>query len=294
MREIVVLSGKGGTGKTSLSAAFAGFASAPVICDLDVDAPDLHLLLGPDLAETYVFQAGKKAQIDPFDCANCGNCQARCRFGAISDDGETFTVVEPLCEGCGVCAHFCPVKAIRMVDKDAGRWHRSGTKLGPMLHAELFPGAENSGHLVALLRREAKKVAAETGRDLILSDGPPGIGCPVISSLTGASLAVLVAEPTPSGRHDLERISDLCGHFKIPAAVIVNKADLDAQVSADIERFCRERGHPVAARLPFSPAVVEALVRGKSMADVTDMGLDADVRGAWQAVERLAFSLPAR
>lgn len=292
MREITILSGKGGTGKTSLTAAFASVADHPVVCDLDVDAPDLHLLLRPQVIQTHPFVAGREASIDPETCTACGICRDRCRFDAIRGDAAGFTVVEPLCEGCGVCAHVCPAGAARLSAKTSGRRYRSRTAVGPMLHAELFPGAENSGLLVSTLRREAAEIAFRGGHPLVISDGPPGIGCPVISSLTGTTLAVLITEPTPSGRHDLERIADLCRHFGRPAAVIINKADLDAAATAEIERFCLERNHPVVARLPFNPLVVDALVRGQTMAGITTNGIADIVRGAWKTIEATADLLP--
>lgn len=292
MREITIVSGKGGTGKTSLTAAFAQIADHPLICDLDVDAPDLHLLLQPKATETYLFQSGQEAVIDADICTACGICADRCRFDAIRRTEQSFAVIESLCEGCGVCAHFCPVGAVRMIERTAGRWYRSHTSVGPMLHAELFAGGENSGLLVSLLRREARHTALSGGHGLILADGPPGIGCPVISALTGTTLAVIVTEPTPSGRHDLERIADLCRHFGRPATVVVNKADLDAHMSAEIERFCDARGYPVAARLPFTPAVVEALVEGRSMAEVTANGIANSVRAAWADILSLADQCP--
>lgn len=292
MREITIVSGKGGTGKTSLTAAFATLAGQALICDLDVDAPDLHLLLRPETTEVHPFISGREAVIDADTCIGCGVCFERCRFDAIRREGARFAVVEPLCEGCGVCAHVCPAGAVKLSAKDAGRWYRSRTPVGPMLHAELFAGAENSGLLVTTLRNEARTTAAAEQRSLILSDGPPGIGCPVISALTGTTLAVIVTEPTPSGLHDLKRIADLCRHFGRPASVIINKADLDEQAATEIERFCAERRYPVIARLPFTPAVVEALVGGRCMVEVTAHGFAESVRSAWTAVADLAAGLP--
>ena len=204
MPEITIISGKGGTGKTSITAAFAKLASDHVVCDLDVDAPDLHLLLHPEIAERHIFMAGRTAVIDPDLCGGCGECAARCRFEAIAGGPDGFAVDEHACEGCGVCAHFCPTGAIRMEERHAGNWYRSSVESGPMVHAELFPGAENSGLLVATLRRVAEEERERTGRSLILADGPPGIGCPVIGSISTTDFVVLVTEPTPSGVHDLE------------------------------------------------------------------------------------------
>lgn len=293
MREITLLSGKGGTGKTSLAAAFAALAGRTVVCDLDVDAPDLHLLLKPDRGEAHPFTAGQSATIDSAVCVGCGACADRCRFGAIRADGAVCSVVEPLCEGCGVCARVCPNGAVSLSDQAGGVWYRSRTAAGPMLHAEMEPGSENSGLLVTTLRREARCVAVAGGHDLILSDGPPGIGCPVISALTGTTLAVIVTEPTPSGRHDLERIADLCRHFGRPAAVVINKADLDPNAAAAIDETCASRGYPVAARLPFHPAVIEALSQGRRLSDVTECGIAEAVRSGWNTIRALAECCPA-
>ncbi|MEW6265256.1 MAG: ATP-binding protein [Thermodesulfobacteriota bacterium] len=286
-REIVVISGKGGTGKTSLTAAFAHLATDPIVCDLDVDAPDLHLLLQPEHLQVEEFYSGHKAVIDAGRCRDCGLCLDYCRYGAITQSDGTF-IVDPLkCEGCKVCVRFCPAEAIDFPENHCGRWYRSRTRFGPLIHAQLFPGEENSGRLVALLRRTAKETAQAEGKELILSDGAPGIGCPVISSLTGASLAVVVTEPTPSGRHDLERVLDLCRHFHIPAGVIVNKHDLNPANTKEIEAFCRERGLSVLARLPHDPAMTQAMVRGRVITEFTQGGLADLVRRAWLDIEAL-------
>lgn len=290
MPEITIISGKGGTGKTSLTAAFARIAAPDdtVICDLDVDAPDLHLLLRPDVVRTEPFRSGQEAVYDADACTGCHACVDLCRFGAIRRLPDKIALAAALCEGCGVCAHFCPTGALAMEERLAGHWYRSNTFGGPMFHADLFAGGENSGLLVALLRREAQAAAKAEGRKVLLCDGPPGIGCPVISSLTGSSLAILVTEPTPSGRHDLERIADVCGHFGRPAAVVINKADLDPALSDEIAEFAAGRGYPLLARLPFTPAIVLALSQGRTMAEVPENGIADIVRSTWEAVLDLA------
>ncbi|MGD8252661.1 MAG: ATP-binding protein, partial [Desulfobacterales bacterium] len=241
MDEIVVLSGKGGTGKTSLTAAFAHLSGNAVFCDLDVDAPDLHLLLSPQVLATHAFISGNEAVIDPNRCSGCGLCSEMCRFGAVSGT-QPFRIDTLKCEGCKLCVALCPESAISFPEKHCGNWYRSKTRFGTMLHAQLFPGEENSGRLVALLRQEARRLAEAEGSLTILSDGPPGIGCPVISSLSGATLAAIVTEPTPSGIHDLKRILDLCTHFRVPASVLINKCDIDTGNTDAILDFLSDRG----------------------------------------------------
>ena len=217
MTEITVISGKGGTGKTSLTAAFSHLAENAIICDLDVDAPDLHLLLHPEHESETVFISGHEAVIDPARCESCGQCMDLCHFEAIVREDKLYRVDPLSCEGCKVCVELCPAGAIDFPDRECGRWFVSSTRFGPLVHALLYPGQENSGLLVSLLRKKAREMAQESGRDMIISDGTPGIGCPVISSLTGTDLAVVVTESTLSGRHDMERVLELTEHFKIPA-----------------------------------------------------------------------------
>ncbi len=293
MPEIVVLSGKGGTGKTSLTAALAHLAERPVICDLDVDAPDLHLLLQPSPERGQEFWSGHQATIDPQLCQSCGECQQRCRFEAIALEDGAYRVDPLRCEGCKVCVHFCPAGAIAFPERHCGGWWVSSTRFGPMVHAQLFPGQENSGRLVALLRQEAKALAQELGRDLIICDGAPGIGCPVISSLSGVDLAVGVCEPTPSGLHDLQRLAELTTHFRVPLAVIVNKYDLSAERTREIEEFCDRSGLSLVARLPFSPAVVQAMLVGQAITEYQDNGVAQGLRQAWDEIIRLAAKAPA-
>jgi len=288
MPEIVVISGKGGTGKTSLTAAFAHLAAHKVICDLDVDAPDLHLLLRPEHQQVEEFYSGHKALIEPTRCEGCGICLEKCQYQAVRQEGDLFTVDPLKCEGCKVCVHFCPARAIDFPESHCGRWYVSNTRFGPMVHAQLFPGEENSGRLVALLRQKARAMAKEQGLELILCDGAPGIGCPVISSLAGTDLAVAVTEPTPSGRHDLERVVELCGHFRIPVGVIINKHDLNAEETAGIEGFCADRGLTLLARLPHDPAVTEAMVHGQTITEYVPDGLAETVRQTWRKIVSLA------
>lgn len=284
MPEIVIISGKGGTGKTSLTAAFAHMAENAVVCDLDVDAPDLHLILQPEIKVREDFYSGNEARIDPEACTQCGLCAELCRFGAVSHPPGGYRIDPLKCEGCKVCVHFCPAGAIQFPDRHCGEWFISDTRFGPMVHAQLFPGAENSGRLVALLRQKARELAQASGRSLILSDGAPGIGCPVISSLSGTDLAVLVTEPTPSGRHDLERVADLCRHFKIPAGVIVNKSDLNPANTSDIRRWCDETQTEFLAALPYDPAVTKAMVQRQSVTEYSAEQLSRKIRHAWRRI----------
>ncbi|MFH1983534.1 MAG: ATP-binding protein [Pseudomonadota bacterium] len=288
MHEILVISGKGGTGKTSLTAAFAHLSADHIICDLDVDAPDLHLLLSPDHALVHEFWSGHAAVIAPDRCSLCGQCQILCRYGAVFSDADGLHIDDIRCEGCKVCVALCPEGAIDFIPKQCGKWYQSGTRFGPMVHAQLFPAEENSGLLVSLLRRKAKEMAAQNGFKLILSDGPPGIGCPVISALSGQDLAVIVTEPTPSGRHDLERVITLCRHFNMPMAVIINKWDLSPEVTAETEAFCMQLKVPVVARLPHDPAFTHAMVAKKAITEFADSGTGDLLKDAWQKILSIA------
>ena len=286
MREIVVISGKGGTGKTTVSAAFAHLAENSIVCDLDVDAPDLHILLDPEVKSLTPFLSGNEAAIRREDCARCGRCAELCAFGAIAFTDLEY-VVDPLrCEGCGVCVKLCPHQAIDFPEGHCGDWYVSDTRFGPMVHAQLFPGKENSGKLVGLLKMEARKRAREQKRDVLLCDGSPGVGCPVIASLSGADVAVGVVEPTPSGRHDFARVADLCRHFRVPLAVVINKADLNDAEARAIETMCEEQGHTLLGRLPFDPAVTQAMVRRKALTEVEGPLGDA-LRQMWNKLQNM-------
>ena len=265
MKQLVVISGKGGTGKTSILASFAqlGAPASPLaIADCDVEAPDMALLLsGPDI-RTEKFWSGRRARIDAESCALCGLCADECRSAAIRIEG--FPLVDSLaCEGCGVCALVCPVDAVCFVDNQAGVWMERRTALGPLVHASLGVAQDNSGKLVAQVRQEARAVAERDGIDLILVDGPPGIGCPVHASITGCDLALVVTEPTPSGEHDLERVLGLLDHFRVPAAVLINKHDLCPELTTRVEALANETNAAVVGKLPFSPEVPRALARGE-------------------------------
>jgi len=288
MKEIVIISGKGGTGKTSLTASFAVLADRPVIADCDVDAADLHLVLSPEVRERHEFRSGHTAVIRPDECVGCGVCADYCRFSAImttgSASGDVKYVVDPLsCEGCGVCVHFCPAEAIDFPERLCGEWMVSDTRQGPMAHAQLGTAAENSGKLVSTVRREALRIAEKENRGLIIVDGPPGIGCPVIASITGASLVLVVTEPTVSGEHDLERVLSLARHFAIPALVCVNKWDLNADMTERIEEMAEKAGAVVAGRIRYDHAITTAQLQQRSVVEV-DAPCAEDIRQIWARI----------
>ena len=262
IREIVIVSGKGGTGKTSLAAAFAALAKNGILCDADVDAADLHLLMQPEVKERTDFMGGSKAVINPDLCTGCGTCRTLCRFDAISDRYE----VDPIrCEGCGVCVDFCPEQAIDFPVQRCGEWYISATRFGPMVHARLGIAEENSGRLVSLVRTKTRQLAEARGLELILTDGPPGIGCPVIAAIGGATALVIVVEPTVSGIHDMERVVDLAAHFRVPGLVIVNKYDLNVEMTETIEQLAVQRNLVVLGRVPFDPVFTRSMVQGQTL-----------------------------
>ncbi|MGQ9573417.1 MAG: ATP-binding protein [Dehalococcoidia bacterium] len=281
MKEIVVLSGKGGTGKTAVVASFAALSDNQVLCDCDVDAANLHLVLQPTVRERHEFWGQKVAIIDGEVCTCCGLCLDACRFEAIQD-----FQVDPLsCEGCGFCLHVCPEQAVTMVDRLAGHWYVSDTRYGPLVHARLGAGQENSGKLVTAVRQKARIIAEEGGSAYILSDGPPGIGCPVIASLSGASLALVVTEPSLSAIHDLERVLAVCRHFGTRTLVCINKYDLDEENSQHIEDYCRRVGVEVGARIPFDTVVSDAIARRVPVVEFSDGVVSQRLEELWRAVD---------
>jgi MinD superfamily P-loop ATPase len=280
MKEIVVLSGKGGTGKTSIVASFAAIAQSKVLADCDVDAADLHLLLKPVVKEEKEFWSGRVAFIDGEKCTECGLCQELCHFGAIKD----FEVDPVSCEGCGFCYQVCPVDAIAMKDSMSGHSFISETKYGYLCHARLGIAQENSGKLVALVRQNAKLIAERENLDYIITDGPPGTGCPVISSLSGASLALLVTEPTLSGIHDLERVIGVCYHFGVPALVCINKYDINEENTHRIESYCGNKGIEVAGRISFDNVVTEAIVQGLPVVEYSNNKVTRQIKELWQII----------
>lgn len=284
MNELVVLSGKGGTGKTSLSAAFAMFSGREVVADCDVDAANLHLLLAPRTRDSGDFSGGSEASIRASDCSACGLCATLCRFDAIHEVDGWFGIEN--CEGCGVCVEFCPNGAIDFAPALTGRWMVSDARSGRMVHARLRPGAENSGKLVAKVRELARTEAAATGAGRILVDGPPGIGCPAIASLTGARRALIVAEPTPSGLHDMERILELAEHFGVETRVLVNRHDIGPAIADRILAMAMERGHASAGTIPYDRLFTDAQIAGLPLpVHAPDADLTRLVRRVWDAID---------
>ncbi len=272
MKELVICSGKGGTGKTSVTAAFAALAKNRVLADADVDAADLHLVVGPRPYQEGVFEGGHEAIIRQLDCDSCGVCYDVCQFQAISkseeEPGNTVFQVDPiLCEGCGVCVHFCPSEAIDFPISVSGKWYISDTRHGPLVHARLKPGAENSGKLVTLVREKARELAADGGFDLLIVDGPPGIGCPVTAAITNSDLVLAVTEPGVTGHHDLLRLLDLAKTFNLPMAVCINKADLNPELSRRIAQDSLARGAHLVGEIPFDPALTRAQIHGRSVVE---------------------------
>lgn len=282
MKEFVVISGKGGTGKTSLTASFAALAQNAALADCDVDAADLHLLLHPDIRKREDFTSGVKAAIVPERCTRCGICREVCRFEAIDAD---YAINPFACEGCTVCAQQCPADAIAIAANTCGEWYISDTRYGPMAHARLGVAEENSGKLVAIVRQQARRLAEEGGKDLLIIDGPPGIGCPVISAITGTDLVVVVTEPTMSGLHDLQRVAELAGHFSIAACVCVNKADINPQMTDQIKLYCRERQLTYVGDILYDTAAIEAIVQGVPAVEFQDTALSEQIRAVWQQIE---------
>lgn len=293
MNELVVISGKGGTGKTSIVASFAALARNAVLADCDVDAADLHLILQPKVQSRGRFSGGSAARVMAGHCIACGKCEEVCRFDAVFFDGpgngkvaRTFRIDPLLCEGCGVCAWFCAEKAIEFAPSYNGEWFVSETRWGPMVHAALGVAEENSGKLVTLVRTKAMELAEERKADLVLIDGSPGIGCPVIASITGASLVLVVTEPTLSGLHDLRRVAELTDHFGIPALVCVNKWDLNPEVTAEIERDATRLGHRIVGKVRYDRAVTEAQIRQQAVVEYCQGGSAVDIREVWRSVSQ--------
>lgn len=287
MEEIVILSGKGGTGKTSISAAFATINSANIVADCDVDAANMHLILQPVNYKEEKYTSGYKAVIDYDICSDCGKCLDYCRFDAIERKHGVITISETACDGCKLCMRVCPAEAISMQASDDSRWYEGEYRNGTLVHARLAPGEDNSGKLVSLVRSKAVEIAREQKASFVLIDGPPGTGCPVISSLTGAHKAVIVTEPTRSGFHDLKRILELCDQFKVKTYVLINKADLNSKFSDKVEDWCKFQGIPVLGKIPFEPAFVEAMVQCKS---IVELAPESDISQLLKSIYKTIFS----
>ena len=283
MKQLTILSGKGGTGKTTITASLAVLAKNAVLADCDVDAPDLHMLLHPRVNETQEFKGSKLAVIDKAKCDNCGFCREKCRFDAITEAIE----VDPVgCEGCGVCAAICPADAIIMTERVSGYAYISKMRYGFMVHALLSPGEANSGKLVALVRQNAKIISEKKNNDLIIIDGPPGIGCPVIASVTGVDIGLIVTEPTMSGIHDLQRALQLQAHFNVTPLVCVNMYDINKDNTDKILGFCAENSIKVVGKIPFNPKVTEAMVNGKTIVEYSpESNVAKEIENIWKSCE---------
>jgi len=291
MKQLTVISGKGGTGKTVISASFAALAQKKVMADCDVDAADLYLLLHPAIKEIHEFKGGTKAILNEEVCTDCGKCLEVCRFDAIREDEkhnsekEIQTTIDPIsCEGCGVCALICPVEAIQMQENLSGEWYVSGTKYGPMVHAKLGIAEENSGKLVTVVRQNARLIAENNNLDLVIVDGPPGIGCPVIASITGVNLVMAVTEPTISAISDLERVLALVRHFKIEPVVLINKYDINSENTEKITNFCEKENIEIVGKIPFDNTFTQAMVEGKTVMEYNDSDLVERIKDIWERI----------
>lgn len=289
MKTLAVVSGKGGTGKTSIVASFAAIENSAVFADCDVDASNLHLMLHPEIKKKNPFSGAKVASIDPESCFSCGICQAVCRFDAIHEMTEGMSVsfaIDPVaCEGCGVCEWNCPEKAIQMVDEPSGEWYISDTDYGPLVHARLGIGAENSGRLVTIVRNFARGIGEARDKEFMIIDGSPGVGCPVIASLTGVDFALVTTEPTLSGEHDMKRIAELTAHFDIPTRICINKWDLNPDISDRIEKWGEETGHTVIGKIRFDKSISESIRRGIPAVEAGSPEVSEEIRTLWTRVK---------
>jgi len=282
MKEITIISGKGGTGKTSITAAFASLAKKTVFADCDVDAADLHLILKPKILETINFHGLKIANINLDKCTNCKICYKSCKFDAINED---ITLNNELCEGCGVCEYVCPADAIKMVERESGFAYISETRFGPMSHAVLKTAEEASGKLVTLVRNNAKEIAEKNNLDIILIDGPPGIGCPVISAITGVDIVLIITEPTLSGIHDLKRINEVANHFKIPSLVCINKYNINKENSKNIENYCKKNKIPIVGKIPYHTDMTQAMIKEQSIIEYSNGEISKEIKTIWEKIQ---------
>ena len=283
VKELTIISGKGGCGKTTIASSFAALAKGHVIADADVDAADMHILLQPEIRKSEIFHGLNIAQKNDDICINCGKCYENCRYGAFDPDN---TLHPEKCEGCAVCELVCPVDAIKMVERQAGEAFISDTRFGPLVHAKLHAGEEASGKLVALVRQRAREVAESQGKDLILIDGPPGTGCTVIAAMTGVNLVLVVFEPTLSGIHDAKRIVEVAKHFQIPAIACINKYDINVKNTEVILDYCKDEGIEVVGKIPYDDTATDAMMAEKTVVEFSDGPLARTIREMWGRVEK--------
>ncbi len=288
MKQLVVISGKGGTGKTIISAAFATLAQNKVMVDCDVDAANLYLLLHPEIQEHHQFIGGKKANLNLEKCTQCGECLSICRFSAIEEDNKGKIIIDPIsCEGCAVCSHICPVEAIEMEDNISGEWFISRTKYGPFVHARLGIAEENSGKLVTEVRKKAKQMAEQSKADFVIIDGPPGISCPVIASLSGTDMALVVTEPTLSGIHDMERVVQMAHHFRTQTACCINKHDINMRITKRIEDWCQKNSIPLVGKIPFGEEVTKSMVQGLPLTEYSENAASEEIKNMWKKISKV-------
>jgi len=288
MKQLVIISGKGGTGKTIISASFAVLAKNKVMADSDVDAANLHILLHPEIQEKHQFSGGKTARINPELCSGCGECTKVCRFDAIKETQEGEFIVDPIsCEGCSICFHVCPANAVAMTENLSGEWFVSRTKYGPFVHAKLGIAEENSGKLVSEVRKKAKEIAEKNSFDFVIIDGPPGIGCPVIASLSGTDLSLVITEPTLSGIHDMERVIKVAQHFRVKTACCINKYDINLRNSFRLESWCSKNSIPVVGKIPFDEKVTQSMVDGVPLIEYSEDSASKEIKIMWNRI--LAF-----
>jgi MinD superfamily P-loop ATPase len=285
MKQITLISGKGGTGKTVISGCFAALAQDKIMADCDVDAADLHLLLHPQIKEKHEFKAGSKAILDEEKCILCGSCIQVCRFSAIYEEEDKIVIDPVACEGCGVCALDCPEQAIQMQENISGEWYISNTKFGPLVHAQLGIAEENTGKLVTLVRQNARTIAQKNGLNLIVIDGPPGIGCPVIAAITGVDLVIVVTEPTLSGIADLERVLNLTNHFGIETVILINKYDINYENTEKIESFCQKKNIEILSKIPFDNSFTQAMVQKKTIIEYNSPSITPKIKEIWQRID---------
>ena len=281
MKELVVISGKGGTGKTSIVAGFASLAENCVIADCDVDAADLHLIMNPVIKKRESFSGGFTAFIERDKCIECDKCREICRFGAVS---ESYEIDEISCEGCGICAYFCPEDSIVLVPNKTGEWYVSDTRFGPLVHARLGVAEENSGKLVTIVKNQAKEIAEKENREIVIVDGSPGIGCPVIASLTGSNYVLVVTEPTLSGKHDMDRVVKLVKHFGINAGVCINKYDLNPEITKTIQTYCSENKIDFIGRIPYDDIFTRAIINGKIVLELPNGKISGIIKNIWEII----------